>query len=132
MEMVGGSGLENRTVGTAHWNSGGTYQADGVTKQPYAPASFGDTKTLSGGETLANAFHVFSLVWTSSRLTWYIDDVQYHTMAINSSAELSAFQKEFFLIFNVAVGGRWPGSPNSNTTFPQRMLVDYVRVFQEN
>jgi len=132
MEMVGGSGLENRTVGTAHWNSGGTYQADGVTKQPYAPASFGDTKTLSGGETLANAFHVFSLVWTSSRLTWYIDDVQYHTMAINSGAELSAFQKEFFLIFNVAVGGRWPGSPNSNTTFPQRMLVDYVRVFQEN
>ena len=132
MEMVGGSGLESRVVGTAHWNNGGTFQADGVTKQPYSPASFGDTYTLSGGETLANAFHVFSFVWTSNQLTWYIDDVQYHSMAIDSGASLSAFQNEFFLIFNVAVGGNWPGSPNANTNFPQRMLVDYVRVFQQN
>jgi beta-glucanase (GH16 family) len=132
MEMVGGSGLESRVVGTAHWNNGGPVQAEGVTKQPYSPASFGDTYTLSGGETLANAFHVFSFVWTSSQMTWYIDDVQYHSMAIDGGAELSAFQKEFFLIFNVAVGGNWPGSPNANTNFPQRMLVDYVRVFQQN
>ena len=132
MEMVGGSGLENRVVGTAHWNVGGTFQADGVTKQPYLPTSYGGNYTLSGGETLANAFHVFSLVWTSSQLIWYIDDVQYHIMAIDNGAELSAFQKEFFLIFNVAVGGNWPGSPSANTNFPQRMLVDYVRVFQQN
>lgn len=132
MEMVGGSGLENRTVGTAHWNNGGVYEADGVTKKPYNPASFGDTYTLSGGETLANAYHVFSLEWTESELTWYIDDIQYHSMAIESSGDLSVFQKEFFLIFNVAVGGNWPGEPNANTDFPQRMLVDYVRVFQKD
>ena len=132
MEMVGGNGLESRVVGTAHWNVGGTFQADGVTKQPYSPTSYGGNDTLTGGETLANAFHVFSLVWTSSELTWYIDDRQYHVMAIDSGAELSAFQKDFFLIFNVAVGGDWPGSPNANTNFPQRMLVDYVRVFQQN
>jgi beta-glucanase (GH16 family) len=51
-------------------------------------------------------------------------------MAIDDSASLSAFQKDFFLLFNVAVGGNWPGVPNANTSFPQRMLVDYVRVFQ--
>ncbi|MEC7389180.1 MAG: glycoside hydrolase family 16 protein, partial [Pseudomonadota bacterium] len=39
---------------------------------------------------------------------------------------------EFFFIFNIAVGGNWPGYPDSTTVFPQRMVVDYVRVFQQN
>ncbi|HTX53498.1 MAG TPA: hypothetical protein VMD08_08805, partial [Candidatus Baltobacteraceae bacterium] len=41
-----------------------------------------------------------------------------------------AFDHPFFLILNVAVGGQWPGNPDSTTEFPQRMLVDYVRVSQ--
>ena len=53
-------------------------------------------------------------------------------MTLDESADLSAFQNPFFLIFNVAVGGNWPGSPNANTQFPQRMLVDYVRVFRDD
>jgi beta-glucanase (GH16 family) len=132
MEMIGGNGLENRTLGTAHWNNGGVYESNGTTKKPYAPVSYGGNYSLSGTETLANAFHIFGLTWTPDSITWYIDSVQYHTMAIDSSASLSAFQKDFFLIFNVAVGGDWPGSPDANTVFPQRMLVDYVRVFQQN
>jgi beta-glucanase (GH16 family) len=52
-------------------------------------------------------------------------------MAIDNSASLAAFQKQFFMIFNVAVGGDWPGSPDSYTVFPQRMVVDYIRVFQD-
>jgi beta-glucanase (GH16 family) len=36
----------------------------------------------------------------------------------------------FFIILNVAVGGGWPGSPDTTTVFPQQMLVDYVRVCQ--
>jgi beta-glucanase (GH16 family) len=120
--MVGGSGGEATVVGTAHWNNGGLGTS-------YSPASYGDNLTLTGGETLANKFHVFSLVWTENSLTWYIDDVEYHVMAIDDSASLAAFQKDFFLLFNVAVGGNWPGVPNASTSFPQRMLVDYVRVF---
>ena len=42
------------------------------------------------------------------------------------------FREEFFFIMNIAVGGDWPGSPNSSTVFPQRMVIDYVRVFQNN
>jgi beta-glucanase (GH16 family) len=40
------------------------------------------------------------------------------------------FNNPFFFIFNVAVGGDWPGAPDNTTNFPQRMFVDYVRVFQ--
>ena len=47
-------------------------------------------------------------------------------------AELSEFQNKFYFIFNVAVGGNWPGNPDATTTFPQRMVVDYIRVFQNN
>lgn len=41
------------------------------------------------------------------------------------------FDYPFFLLLNVAVGGNWPGNPDDTTTFPQTMLVDYVRVYQE-
>jgi beta-glucanase (GH16 family) len=123
MEMVGGgNGKDNRTVGTAHWNAGGLDAS-------YSPANFGSEKILP--ENLSANFHVYSIVWTSYRITWYVDDVQYHVMAIDNSASLAAFQKQFFMIFNVAVGGDWPGSPDSYTVFPQRMVVDYIRVFQD-
>jgi beta-glucanase (GH16 family) len=39
------------------------------------------------------------------------------------------FDQRFHLILNVAVGGNWPGSPDEKTTFPQAMVVDYVRVY---
>ena len=123
MEMVGGgSGKDNRVVGTAHWNVGGLNTS-------YSPASFGSPKLMP--ENLSNNFHVYSIVWDSNKIKWYIDDVQYHIMSIDNSASLEAFQKEFFLIFNLAVGGKWPGNPNTSTVFPQRLLVDYVRVFQD-
>ena len=41
------------------------------------------------------------------------------------------FNDPFFFIFNIAVGGNWPGSPDASTQFPQWMMVDYVRVFQK-
>ena len=121
MEMIGGSGREDTVHGTAHWQDSGGVKRDQ-----------GDSYTLSGNATLADGFHVYSLVWTPQSLTWYIDDIQYHSMSLDESEDLSAFQKPFFLIFNVAVGGNWPGSPNANTQFPQRMLIDYVRVFSED
>ena len=123
MEMVGGgSGKDNRVLGTAHWNVGGL-------TTDYSPTYFGSTKSMS--ENLSNNFHVYSIVWDSNRIKWYIDDVQYHIMSIDDSASLAAFQKEFFFIFNIAVGGNLPGNPNTSTVFPQRLLVDYVRVFQD-
>ena len=39
------------------------------------------------------------------------------------------FDHPFFLILNVAVGGNWPGTPDATTTFPQELVVDYVRVY---
>ena len=122
MEMIGGNGRENTVHGTAHWYNQSSDQN----------ASYGGNYGLPSGETLSTNFHVFSIDWDSTSITWYLDNVQYHTMAINDSSSLAAFRKDFFFIFNIAVGGNWPQYPDASTVFPQRMVVDYVRVFQKD
>ena len=116
MEMIGGAGLNDRTVhGTGHWESNGH-------------ASYGGSTSLPSGK-LADEFHVYSIVWDQNSIKWYFDDVLYNELSI-TPADLSEFHENFFFIFNVAVGGNWPGNPNASTVFPQSMFVDYVRVFQ--
>lgn len=117
MEMIGGSGRENTVLGTVHWDNAGT------------KADYGGDYTLSSG-TFSSEFHVFTIIWDSQKIEWLVNDISYHTIDITPS-ELDEFQKEFFFIFNVAVGGNLPGSPDGTTQFPQQMVVDYVRVFQE-
>jgi hypothetical protein len=123
MEMVGGAAAAGRgdsyTHGTVHWWNDATN----------AKADFGGSYRLTNG-ALADEFHVYTIIWDQNGITWYFDDLQYHAVDI-TSASLSEFREEFFFIFNVAVGGLWPGSPNSSTVFPQTMAVDYVRVFQQ-
>lgn len=89
------------------------------------------TKSLPGAAKFSEEFHVFSLVWETDKIQFLLDDVVYHeiTPAVIAPAAYP-FNQEFFFIFNVAVGGNWPGSPDASTNFPQRMVVDYVRVFQ--
>jgi beta-glucanase (GH16 family) len=61
----------------------------------------------------------------------YIDDILYNTITTaNTAGSNYPFNSDFFFILNVAVGGNWPGPPDATTNFPQRMVVDYVRVFQ--
>jgi beta-glucanase (GH16 family) len=119
MEMIGGQPTNDRTThGTVHWDNNGTY------------ASFGKSYTKASGK-LSDQFHVYSVIWDEKSIKWYFDDILYNTVDTTPAA-LSEFQEKFFFIFNVAVGGNWPGSPNTTTVFPQRMAVDYVRVFQRN
>ncbi len=120
MEMIGGATQnqgDERVHGTGHWSQSGNH------------ASAGSSIAVTNGSSYQDEFHVFSIVWNASSIKWYRDDVIFYTLDI-TSAELSEFHEKFFFIFNVAVGGNWPGSPNAQTTFPQRMAVDYIRVFQ--
>jgi len=66
------------------------------------------------------------------RVRWLVDDIPYYSFTLSNARDFDAFRLPFFLIFNIAVGGRWPGYPNDSTSFPQRMVVDYVRIFAAN
>ncbi|SMG09732.1 Calx-beta domain-containing protein [Marivirga sericea] len=120
MEMIGGDGRENNVFGTLHWDNAGSYACT---------CGQGSGYTLSSG-TFADEFHVFSIIWDENEIEWLVDNQSFKTIDI-SPADLSEFREEFFFILNIAVGGNLPGSPNSSTTFPQRMAIDYIRVFQQ-
>lgn len=92
--------------------------------------SNGSAYTLSSG-SFYDKFHVFSMIWKEDSIKLYVDDVQEFEFKKSDTGSSSyPFNAPFFFIFNVAVGGNWPGSPDATTEFPQRMIVDYIRVFQ--
>ncbi len=117
MELIGTS--PSTLYGTLHWgNAGGSHMSKGA------------NYVLASGD-FSKEFHVFSIIWKLNSIQWLIDDKSYLT--INSDdigTDIYPFNADQFFIFNVAVGGNWPGPPDSTTEFPQRMFVDYVRVFQ--
>jgi beta-glucanase (GH16 family) len=117
MELLGQE--PNKIYGTLHW---------GATTQLHQ--SKGTNKVLGAG-SYDQQFHVYSLVWVKDQVQILVDDVVYNTInATDVAGSNNPFNSDFFFILNVAVGGNWPGSPDGTTVFPQRMVVDYVRVFQ--
>ena len=77
-------------------------------------------------------FHTYALEWDATEMRWYVDDILYSTQ--NSWSTTGApfpapFDERFYVLFNVAVGGNFPGAPNAATEFPVTMEVDYVRVY---
>ena len=124
MEMIGGRGRENTVHGTMHWNRGGLNASYSHTYQ-------GGSYHLDSGK-FSYGFHVFSMIRSPEGVTWLVDDIPFYSYQFTDAPDFDAFQKPFFLIFNIAVGGRWPGYPDDSTNFPQRLVVDYVRVFGAN
>ncbi len=89
------------------------------------------TCQLDSAESFADDFHVYGIEWEPNEIRWFVDD---HTYATVKSIQVHdcewVFNKPYFLLLNLAVGGDWPGYPDESTTFPQRMLIDYVKVFE--
>jgi beta-glucanase (GH16 family) len=78
-----------------------------------------------------DGFHVFGVTWTADAIRWYIDGNLYHEVRSDATPGPWVFNTPFYLILNVAVGGGFVGAPNASTTFPQTMLVDWVRVYEQ-
>jgi beta-glucanase (GH16 family) len=70
-------------------------------------------------------FHTYTLEWEPDSIRWYIDGLLFHT------ATEGIPHSPHYLILNTAIGGSWPGNPDSTTIFPQFHDIDYVRVYQK-
>ncbi|MFC3451438.1 family 16 glycosylhydrolase [Amycolatopsis speibonae] len=85
------------------------------------------------GPNFSDDFHTYAVDWAPNQIKWYVDGNLYQT---RTPADLNGnrwvFDHPFYLILNLAVGGYWPGDPNSSTVFPQRLVVDYVHVNSSN
>ena len=91
------------------------------------------TDQLELGQSLGDDYHLFSAEWDANGITGKIDGVPYFYRAIDPGT-MDEFLKEFFLILNVAMGGTLGSNvqpPDGSETWPQVMLVDYVRVYQD-
>ena len=97
----------------------------------------------SGGEAISKSytlvndrfdtgFHVFGIEWGPEYVNYYVDDVLYNQITPADVTGEWIFNKPFYMLINLAVGGDFVGSPNSETVFPQTMLIDYVRVYKNN
>lgn len=83
-------------------------------------------------ESVANNYHVYAVEWNSQGISWFVDGTRFYSVTRSQVQGYGnwVFDHPMFLILNVAVGGNWPGSPDGSSTFPQRMYVDYIRVYQ--
>jgi len=101
----------------------------------HGPGHYGNSaitkKHVLGQGGFNLGFHEFALEWSEASIVWYVDGFAYHsaTPADLPRGATWVYNHPFFILLNVAVGGRWPGSPDETTVFPQTMLVDYVRVY---
>jgi beta-glucanase (GH16 family) len=94
-------------------------------------SGIGGSYTLTAG-AFADDYHLFAIEWRQGEIRWLVDGNEYRrtTPAALPAGTRWVFDHPFFLLLNVAVGGAWPGEPDSSTVVPQQMLVDYVRVYQ--
>lgn len=76
-------------------------------------------------------FHVFGIEWGPEYINFYVDDVLYNQITPADVPGEWVFNHPFKIIINLAVGGAFVGNPNSETVFPQTMLIDYVRVYKQ-
>ena len=91
----------------------------------------GGFSDLPGDQAFCTTFHCYSVAWQPDSIHWYVDGhlfFQVNRTRIPQGAPW-VYTHPFFLLLNVAVGGVWPGDPDSTTVFPQQLLIDYVRVF---
>ncbi len=115
MEFVGHD--PNHIHGTIHYDINGqhTYKGNKIeTEAPY------------------NDFHVYAIEWFPDRIDVFFDQTQYHTFLIDDAGkgEDNRFRKPFYLLINLALGGAWGGEID-DSIFPQKYLIDYVRVYEQ-
>ena len=77
-------------------------------------------------------FVVLGITWTPSKIEWYANGVKYHEYVKTAEDyKVWPFDKDFYLIMNMAYGGSWGGFDGiDDTKLPQKLYIDYVRVYQ--
>jgi len=128
----------NKVHGTLHFGTRWPHNAE-------ATRSY----VLPNKGTIAD-FHVYALEWGPGEVRWSVDGKLYSTQSFwwsssktdrgkgvkpKREADLqpwpAPFDRPFYLVLNVAVGGKFPGKPDKTTKFPAEMVVDYVRVYEK-
>ncbi|PCJ52835.1 MAG: glycosyl hydrolase [Planctomycetota bacterium] len=114
MEYVGKD--PNRIHGNAHYPVNGKHKSSGGKLKILKPYS---------------DFHIYAVEWHDNRIDYFVDKQKYFTFQIDKAGKgkNNPFRKPFYMLINLALGGNW-GGPIDDNIFPQKFLVDYVRVYE--
>ncbi|HEY2084206.1 MAG TPA: glycoside hydrolase family 16 protein, partial [Verrucomicrobiae bacterium] len=119
--------LENKGTNITQVQSSIHYGSDGTT-----------TYNFTDGQSITNGYHTYTFDWTPNTMLFYVDGHLFETQnspwGNSDGASPFPFNKPFFLLMNMAIGGNYVGNPsqadiNTGTVFPAEVLVDYVRVY---
>jgi hypothetical protein len=97
----------------------------------------------TSGYSLQDGFHLYTLIWDETSIKMYLDldarpeAAPYFQMDIQNPAVREYFQKPFFIVFNLAVGGTYTGiyesrgitALNASNNYEARMYIDFVTVY---
>ncbi|WGJ14179.1 glycoside hydrolase family 16 protein [Methylocapsa sp. D3K7] len=86
-----------------------------------------DQTKYTSAMDLSTGYHTYALEWTPTELIWFVDGIARKVYTGQNIPNVP-----MYILANVAVGGTWPGSTNSSTSFPQSMDIDYIRAYQFN
>jgi beta-glucanase (GH16 family) len=91
------------------------------------------TDTLFAPDAM-KTFHLYALQWNEQTMQWFVDGKQVFEVKNDGTGnDAWPFNQPFHLLLNIAIGGNWGGEKGVNDSiFPQRMQIDYVRVYQKN
>ena len=119
--------------GTRPYNNGGSLHGPGYSGMHPLTGTY-VLPHVDGGPSLSDDFHTYAVEWETGVVRFYVDDNLFETHTPQDipvdagGAGQWVYNHPFFILLNVAVGGTYPGPP-TGTTFPQTMLVDYIRVY---
>jgi len=101
----------------------------------HTPASYGNTintkKTINN--QIEEGFHTYKTIWSKESIAFYIDNQKVYTFSPDEKNEKTwPFNKPFYLILNLAIGGNFGGPKVDDTIFPQEFIIDYVKAYNNN
>jgi len=120
--------VESRNLG----GTGGNTIVGGLYYGGPSPGQVASSESYLVSADVTTEFHVYALEWDEAEFRWYVDGTLFAVRNAWSSTGgpfPAPFDRPFYVLFNVAVGGNFPGSPAPGTAFPAAMEVDYVRVY---
>jgi beta-glucanase (GH16 family) len=108
----------NKIHGTIHYGN------------PWPNNSSSTAEFIMQNSGFNTTFHDYALEWSEQEIRWFIDGYLYAVKSKSDVGNLKwPFDQKFHFLFNLAVGGGWPGNPNGSTVFPQTFEIDYIRVY---
>ncbi len=135
--------MMGNNIGTVGWPSNGEIDImEHIGSLPSTSSGAIHGPGYSGGGNIGGAFvhsepvnlnyHLYAIEWSPDDIKWFVDSNNFLTVTREQVETKGAwvFDHPFFILLNVAVGGAWPGYPDGTSVFPQRMYVDYIRVYR--